>query len=72
MIVIKEFPDRVVNCFQNCILAYNFQPMEFGNTSVQVVNCFQNCILAYNFQLHPYIRCKLKCCELLSKLYFSL
>ena len=37
-----------------------------------VVNCFQNCILAYNSQhLRDFVSVP-ECCELLSKLYFSL
>ncbi len=62
----------VVNCFQNCILAYNSQHESFTENIIEVVNCFQNCILAYNSQHFVwYIICTTSC-ELLSKLYFSL
>ncbi len=63
---------RVVNCFQNCILAYNSQPTSEEVTQPLVVNCFQNCILAYNSQPRVMQVAVTNSCELLSKLYFSL
>ncbi len=63
---------RVVNCFQNCILAYNSQQTNENEEHKQVVNCFQNCILAYNSQPNANRHGRKACCELLSKLYFSL
>ena len=62
----------VVNCFQNCILAYNSQLTLLCDFISSVVNCFQNCILAYNSQLDKICFIVPCGCELLSKLYFSL
>ena len=62
----------VVNCFQNCILAYNSQLSGQLIVQVLVVNCFQNCILAYNSQRFGMLATDAFGCELLSKLYFSL
>ena len=62
----------VVNCFQNCILAYNSQQQVLFPPNGFVVNCFQNCILAYNSQLINLKTAMKFGCELLSKLYFSL
>ena len=64
--------ERVVNCFQNCILAYNSQLDAVTGSEIDVVNCFQNCILAYNSQPNTILRGAVTSCELLSKLYFSL
>ncbi len=64
--------NKVVNCFQNCILAYNSQRTDFGILQGAVVNCFQNCILAYNSQQEWIKQGQRVSCELLSKLYFSL
>jgi hypothetical protein len=62
----------VVNCFQNCILAYNSQQKQQLSETMQVVNCFQNCILAYNSQPQKKYTYPCISCELLSELYFSL
>ena len=62
----------VVNCFQNCILAYNSQRNSDLTDAEIVVNCFQNCILAYNSQQDIILQPGEMGCELLSKLYFSL
>ncbi len=48
--LVKHRRMTVVNCFQNCILAYNSQLVLFVAIALPVVNCFQNCILAYNSQ----------------------
>ena len=37
-----------------------------------VVNCFQNCIFTYDSQLMSEKKTTVKCCELLSELYFYL
>ena len=63
---------EVVNCFQNCILAYNSQQANHCERRDMVVNCFQNCILAYNSQRTKVLGRADRSCELLSKLYFSL
>ena len=63
---------NVVNCFQNCILAYNSQQVIEKFKDDLVVNCFQNCILAYNSQQESFVNKEVLGCELLSKLYFSL